>query len=57
VKEKVTGKLLTLDESLKSVVSALLALLEMPMDDAPWKALDPGQRRRRTLDAVEASRK
>jgi class 3 adenylate cyclase/tetratricopeptide (TPR) repeat protein len=49
IREKVTGKLLTLDETLKA---ALLALLDMPVDDAPWKALDPGQRRRRTLDAV-----
>jgi class 3 adenylate cyclase/tetratricopeptide (TPR) repeat protein len=52
IREKVTGKLLTLDESLKPVLPALLALLDVPVDDAPWKALDPGQRRRRTLDAV-----
>ncbi len=52
IREKVTGKLLTLDESLKPVLPALLALLDVPVEDAPWKALDPGQRRRRTLDAV-----
>jgi len=52
IREKVTGKLLALDESLKPVLSALLALLDVPVDNAPWKALDPGQRRRRTLDAV-----
>jgi class 3 adenylate cyclase/tetratricopeptide (TPR) repeat protein len=52
IREKVTGKLLTLDESLKPALPPLLALLDVPVDDAPWKALDPGQRRRRTLDAV-----
>jgi tetratricopeptide (TPR) repeat protein len=53
IREKVTGKLLTLDESLRPVLSALLALLDVPVDDAPWKVLDPAQRRRRTLDAVK----
>jgi class 3 adenylate cyclase/tetratricopeptide (TPR) repeat protein len=52
IREKVTGKLLTLDESLKPTLPALLALLEAPVDDAAWRALDPGERRRRTLDAV-----
>src|SRR5262245_59154241 len=52
IREKVTGKLLTLDESLKPIQPALLALLDVPMDDGPWNALDPPQRRRRTLDAV-----
>jgi class 3 adenylate cyclase len=53
VREKVTGKLLTLDETLKSVVSAFLALLDVPVDDAAWSALDPPQRRQRTLEAVK----
>src|SRR5262245_5115371 len=52
IREKVTGKLLTLDESLKPVLPALLALLDVPVDDAAWQALDPGQRGQRTLDAV-----
>jgi class 3 adenylate cyclase/tetratricopeptide (TPR) repeat protein len=52
IREKVTGKLLTLDESLKPVLAPLLALLDVPVDEAPWNALDPRQRRRRTLDAV-----
>jgi predicted ATPase len=33
-------------------VTPLLALLDVPVDGAPWNALDPRQRRRRTLDAV-----
>src|SRR5262245_18330073 len=52
IREKVTGKLLTLDESLKPTLPALLALLDVPVDDAAWQALDPAQRRQRTLDAV-----
>ena len=53
IREKVTGKLLTLDESLKPILVALLTLLDLPVDDAAWEALDPPQRRRRTLDAVK----
>jgi len=53
IREKVTGKLLTLDEALKPAVTALLALLDAPVDDAGWQTLDPGQRRQRTLDAVK----
>jgi class 3 adenylate cyclase/tetratricopeptide (TPR) repeat protein len=53
IREKVTGKLLTLDQSLKPTLPALLALLEVPVDDGSWQTLDPGQRRHRTLDAVK----
>jgi class 3 adenylate cyclase/tetratricopeptide (TPR) repeat protein len=53
IREKVTGKLLTLDESLKPTLPAFLALLDVPVDDIGWQTLDPGQRRRRTLDAVK----
>jgi DNA-binding winged helix-turn-helix (wHTH) protein/tetratricopeptide (TPR) repeat protein len=52
IREKVRGKLLTLDEALKPNLTALLALLDVPVDDTAWGALDPGQRRQRTLDAV-----
>ena len=53
IREKVAGKLLTLDEALKPTLPALLALLDVPVDDATWQTLDPGQRRHRTLDAVK----
>ena len=53
IREKVTGKLLTLDKSLESTLPALLALLDVPVDDPAWQALDPFQRRQRTLDAVK----
>jgi class 3 adenylate cyclase/tetratricopeptide (TPR) repeat protein len=52
VREKVTGKLLTLDEALKPTLPALLTLLDVPVDDASWRTLDPTERRQHTLDAV-----
>ena len=54
IREKLTGKLLALDEALKPTLPALLALLYVPMDDSAWRALDPAQRRQRTLEAGEA---
>jgi class 3 adenylate cyclase/tetratricopeptide (TPR) repeat protein len=53
IREKVTGKLLTLDESLKPALPALLALLDVPIDDGSWQTLDPAQRRQQTLDGVK----
>jgi len=53
MREKVTGKLFTLDESLRPILPALLALLDVPVEDAVWISLDPPQRRQRTLDAVK----
>ena len=52
-REKVTGKLLTLDRALEPMLPALLALLEVPVEDPQWQAFDPPQRRRRTLEAVK----
>jgi predicted ATPase len=34
-------------------VPAFLALLEVPVEDAFWQALDPPQRRQRTLEALK----
>jgi class 3 adenylate cyclase/tetratricopeptide (TPR) repeat protein len=53
IREKVMGKLLALDESLRPTLPALLTLLDVPIDDKLWQALDPGQRRRQTLDAMK----
>src|SRR5262244_3880306 len=53
IRERVAGKLLTLDRSLESLLTPLLALLDVPVDDKAWEALDPPQRRRQTLDAVK----
>ena len=52
IREKVTTKLLSLDNALRPALIPLLVLLDVPVDDDAWKTLDPGQRRRRTLDAV-----
>ena len=48
-----TGKLLTLDAPLGPTLPAFLALLDVPVEDAAWQALDPPQRRQRTLDALK----
>jgi len=53
IREKVTGKLLTLDKSLESTLPAFLTLLDVPVDDPMWQALDPFQRRQQTLGAVK----
>src|SRR4030095_3326099 len=53
IREKITGKLLTLDESLKPTLPVFLALLDIPVDDPQWQVLDPPQKRQRTLDACK----
>ena len=53
MREKVTGKLYTLDESLRRILPGLLALLDVPIGDAGWVSLDPPQRRQRMLGAVK----
>jgi class 3 adenylate cyclase/tetratricopeptide (TPR) repeat protein len=52
VRAKVTGQILTLDEALQDTVPPVLALLfEALPEGSPFLALDPLQRRRRTLEA------
>jgi class 3 adenylate cyclase/tetratricopeptide (TPR) repeat protein len=53
IREKVTGKVLTLAPALAPVMSALLALFDVPVEEASWHALDPPQRHQQTLDAVK----
>jgi class 3 adenylate cyclase/tetratricopeptide (TPR) repeat protein len=53
VREKLTGKLLTLDRAQESSLPALLSLLDVATEESQWAALDPLQRRQRTLDAVK----
>jgi len=52
IREKLTGRLLTLDSAFGPSVPAFLALLEVPVEDPAWQALDPPQRRQRTLNAL-----
>jgi len=53
IREKVTGKILTLDETLKPTLPALFTLLDVPVEDTQWQAQDPQQRRQQTLNAVK----
>src|SRR5712691_1053481 len=52
VPAKVTGQVLTLDETLQDTLPALLALLDALPDGSPFLTLDPPQRRQRTLEAL-----
>jgi class 3 adenylate cyclase/tetratricopeptide (TPR) repeat protein len=53
IREKVAGKLITLDESLRAALPAFFQLLDVSVEDPEWQAQDPNQRRQRTLDAVK----
>jgi predicted ATPase len=53
MRAKVTGQVLTLDETLQDTIPALLALLDALPADSPFFTLDPPQRRQRTLDALK----
>jgi predicted ATPase len=53
IREKVTGRLLTLDRTLEPILPAVLSLLCVPVDEMSWQALDPAARRQRTVDAVK----
>jgi class 3 adenylate cyclase/tetratricopeptide (TPR) repeat protein len=53
IRERVAGKLVTLDRTLEPLLTPLMALLDVPVDDAAWGALDPPQRRQRTLEAIK----
>jgi tetratricopeptide (TPR) repeat protein len=52
VREKVTGKVLTLDAALGPAVPALLALLDVVVDEPAWQEMDARERRQRTVEAV-----
>ena len=53
VRAKLTGHILTLDDTLQETVPAVLALFEALPADSPFLSLDPLQRRRRTLEALK----
>jgi predicted ATPase len=53
MREKLTGKLLTLDATLGPTLPAFLALLDVPVEDRHWQDLDPAHRRQRTLEAIK----
>ena len=51
IHDKVTSKVLSLDMALEPILPALLALLDVPIEDPAWQALTPPQRRQRTQEA------
>jgi class 3 adenylate cyclase len=53
IRAKVTGHIVTLDETLQESIPALLSLLDALPEDSPFLQLDPRQRRQRTLDALK----
>ena len=53
IRDKVTGKLLSLDQVLEPSLPALLWLLDVPVEDLQWRRLDPPQRRQQTLDGIK----
>jgi class 3 adenylate cyclase/predicted ATPase len=53
IRAKVTGQVLTLDETLQETIPALLSLLDALSEDSSFLQLDPPQRRQRTLDGLK----
>jgi class 3 adenylate cyclase/tetratricopeptide (TPR) repeat protein len=53
IRARITGQVLTLDESLQETIPALLWLLDALPDDSPFRTLDPPQQRQRLLDALK----
>ncbi len=53
IRERVTEKVLSHESALAPTLSPVLTLLDVPVDDAQWQALDPAQQQRRTLEAVK----
>ena len=52
IRKQVTAKALSLDQGLASTLPAILALLDVPVDDPHWTVLDASQKQRKTLEAV-----
>ena len=53
IREKVMGRLLSLDRALEPFLPAMLWLLDVSTDDPQWERLDPPQRRQQILDGVK----
>ena len=52
IRARVTGQVLTLDETLQETIPALLWLLDALPEESSFRTLDPPQRRQRLLDAL-----
>jgi DNA-binding winged helix-turn-helix (wHTH) protein/class 3 adenylate cyclase/tetratricopeptide (TPR) repeat protein len=53
LRDQVAARLLSLDAAFTPLVPALLALLDVPVEDPEWQALDPPQRRQQTFQAIK----
>jgi DNA-binding winged helix-turn-helix (wHTH) protein/tetratricopeptide (TPR) repeat protein len=53
IRDKVIAQLLSLDAALTPLVPAILTLLDVPVEDPQWQALDPPQRRQQTFQAIK----
>jgi tetratricopeptide (TPR) repeat protein len=53
IRERVTETILSRHEALKSSLTPLLSLLDIPIDDPSWTNLDPPRQRRRIQDAIK----
>jgi class 3 adenylate cyclase/tetratricopeptide (TPR) repeat protein len=52
IREKVTGKLFSLDRALEGCLAPLLWLLDVGAEDPDWERLDPPMRRQRLLESL-----
>src|SRR5215813_8122825 len=52
IREKVTGKLLSLDRVLESCLAPICWLLDVPPEEAEWARLDAAVRRQRLRDSI-----
>jgi DNA-binding winged helix-turn-helix (wHTH) protein/tetratricopeptide (TPR) repeat protein len=53
IHDQITTRLRRLDAALTPLAPALLALLDVPVEDPQWQALDPPQRRQQTFQALK----
>jgi class 3 adenylate cyclase/tetratricopeptide (TPR) repeat protein len=53
MREKLTGRLLSLDRALEPWLPALLWLFDLPVEDPEWQRLDPRQHHQRALDGIK----
>jgi class 3 adenylate cyclase/tetratricopeptide (TPR) repeat protein len=51
---RLTKAIATLDDRLAGIATPVRSLLDLPVDDPAWEALDPALRRERTNDAVRS---
>lgn len=53
IRERVTGKVLSLDRALGPALPPLLLLLDIPTQDDQWERLDARHRRRQIMDSIK----